>query len=282
MRSNRAPCVVHLVALDRGLADELRQAQGFAGVQWREHSDLEALGAALAGDDPSPARVMIAAATRAQLHCGWHARVLDASPQARVAIATRSVSAEEERELVWEGACTVLRPPWPVLGALSAFRDLAYLSALFPGSVVHGRRELHELTLPTRRELLPGVIQLLCERFDSLSYPLQMVRGDLPLVIDEAVTNAMGHGNGWDPAKVVHLRLELDAEGFTLQVEDQGEGFARDAVPSPLAPENRMRGGGRGLFLMESLVDEVRYEEGGRRIVLRKRLAPLLEAGPRR
>ena len=72
----------------------------------------------------------------------------------------------------------------------------------------------------------------------------------------------------------------LRPEGFELVVSDEGEGFDRQQVRDPLAAENRARAGGRGLFLMERLMDEVRYEDGGSTIVLRKGDASRLRTAP--
>jgi serine/threonine-protein kinase RsbW len=59
-------------------------------------------------------------------------------------------------------------------------------------------------------------------------------------------------------------------EGFELVVSDEGDGFRRDRVKDPLAAQNVGREGGRGLFLMEQLMDEVLYEDRGSTVILRK------------
>ncbi len=88
---------------------------------------------------------------------------------------------------------------------------------------------------------------------------------NLVLLTSEAVTNGMEHGNEFDPEKSVIV--EFVASGLILEVvvEDEGPGFERDSVPSPLSEDHLFDSGGRGLFLLESLADEVKYERGGRR-----------------
>ena len=63
--------------------------------------------------------------------------------------------------------------------------------------------------------------------------------------------------------------FEERADAFIIEVEDEGEGFLRSAVGDPLAEDNLLEDGGRGLFLIERMADDVRYERGGRRTVIR-------------
>ena len=76
----------------------------------------------------------------------------------------------------------------------------------------------------------------------------------------EAVVNAIRHGNRETPGK--HVRAELQRtvgalRGVVLTVQDEGAGFDADAVADPLAPENLLKGSGRGVFLMRSFMDDV-------------------------
>lgn len=86
------------------------------------------------------------------------------------------------------------------------------------------------------------------------------------LLASEAVTNAIEHGNNYDESKQVLIEFLLQNGRAECWVEDQGEGFDRQAVADPLASENLLEDGGRGIFLIERLADEVIYEKGGRRI----------------
>lgn len=88
------------------------------------------------------------------------------------------------------------------------------------------------------------------------------------LLVSEAVTNAIEHGNQFDEDK--HILLDLSSTPDYLQawVEDEGKGFERSQVRDPLQAENLLRDGGRGIFLIEELADEVQYEKAGRRIVM--------------
>ena len=81
----------------------------------------------------------------------------------------------------------------------------------------------------------------------------------LRLAIEEAVANAVKHGNKMDPDKRVTVRFELNGPEFLIFVEDQGEGFDPAKLPDPLAEENLLRANGRGIFFMKNFMDEVVY-----------------------
>ena len=88
---------------------------------------------------------------------------------------------------------------------------------------------------------------------------------NLVLLTSEAVTNGMEHGNDFDPGKSVTVEFKVSSAVLEIIVEDEGPGFERTEVPSPLSEDHLFDDGGRGLFLLESLADDVRYELGGRR-----------------
>ena len=89
---------------------------------------------------------------------------------------------------------------------------------------------------------------------------------NLVLLTSEAVTNGMEHGNHFDAAKSVIVEFRASDHSLEIMVEDEGPGFERRRVPSPLTEDHLFDSGGRGLFLLESLADDVGYELGGRRI----------------
>jgi serine/threonine-protein kinase RsbW len=86
------------------------------------------------------------------------------------------------------------------------------------------------------------------------------------LALDEAVTNAIKHGNALDPAKRVVVNAGVSPEAMWVEVRDQGPGFAREQVPDPTADENLDRCSGRGLLLIEAYMTEVTWSADGRTI----------------
>ncbi len=90
------------------------------------------------------------------------------------------------------------------------------------------------------------------------------------LGLEEAIVNAIRHGHKLDPNKRVQLAYCIDASQFLVEVRDEGPGFDPGNVPSPLAPENLERPGGRGVFLMNAYMTWIRYNETGNSVVLCK------------
>ena len=94
------------------------------------------------------------------------------------------------------------------------------------------------------------------------------IYGNIMIAITEAVNNAIKHGNGSDSSKNVSLSLSLDESLIKFRVEDEGQGFDYQNLPDPTSPENIEKPGGRGIFLMKHLSDEVEFKEGGRIVEL--------------
>lgn len=90
--------------------------------------------------------------------------------------------------------------------------------------------------------------------------------GNILISLTEAVTNAITHGNCNDFNKMVAVRLEKQANGLAFIVSDQGQGFDFDNLPDPTAPNNLLRIGGRGVFLMRQLADRITYHDDGRTV----------------
>jgi serine/threonine-protein kinase RsbW len=90
------------------------------------------------------------------------------------------------------------------------------------------------------------------------------IYGNIIIAVTEAVNNAIKHGNSGDRLKNVFLSLTLEDSIIKFVVKDEGRGFDFDNLPDPTSPENLEKPGGRGIFLMKHLSDEVRFKEGGK------------------
>ncbi len=84
------------------------------------------------------------------------------------------------------------------------------------------------------------------------------------LLTSEAVTNAMEHGNSWEPDKHIIFDLTANAERIEISVYDEGDGFEFSSVGDPLHTDNLLNGRGRGLYFMEHMADEFHLEKKGR------------------
>jgi serine/threonine-protein kinase RsbW len=96
------------------------------------------------------------------------------------------------------------------------------------------------------------------------------------MAVREAAVNAVLHGNEYDPAKQIAVTMENTGADLVITVADQGKGLNPDTLPDPLAPENLLRGTGRGIFLIRSFMDEVHFRQlhPGTELTLVKHLAP--------
>ncbi len=97
----------------------------------------------------------------------------------------------------------------------------------------------------------------------------------------EAAVNAVLHGNEYDPAKQITASFENTGVALVITIADQGKGLDPETLPDPLAPENLLRGSGRGIFLIRSFMDEVHFRQlhPGTELTLVKHLAPAGENG---
>ena len=93
---------------------------------------------------------------------------------------------------------------------------------------------------------------------------------DVEIALREALTNAIIHGNHENPRKHVYVRCRCKPDEVSIAVKDEGRGFELNKIADPTAPENTGAVHGRGIYLMKALMDEVRFEEGGVVVRMRK------------
>ena len=102
----------------------------------------------------------------------------------------------------------------------------------------------------------------------------------IKVAVRESVINAITHGNQNDTDKRVHIEftpLDDGSPGVAIRVRDEGVGFDPADLPDCRAPENILKSGGRGIFLIRSFMDDLvfrRAPEGGMEIVMVKRAQP--------
>ncbi|MBI4716264.1 MAG: ATP-binding protein [Planctomycetes bacterium] len=91
------------------------------------------------------------------------------------------------------------------------------------------------------------------------------------LALEEALTNAVKHGNRNDPAKHVTIRFAVSDEKAVIMVRDEGPGFAPDQVPDCTSPDRLPLPNGRGIMLIRAYMDEVCFRDNGREVCMMKR-----------
>ncbi len=94
------------------------------------------------------------------------------------------------------------------------------------------------------------------------------IYGNIMIAVTEAVNNAIKHGNSADSSKNVLLSLTLNDNLLKFIIKDEGIGFDFHTLPDPTSPENLEKPGGRGIFLMKNLSDDVAFRDNGRIVEL--------------
>ncbi|MBI3408433.1 MAG: ATP-binding protein [Planctomycetes bacterium] len=90
------------------------------------------------------------------------------------------------------------------------------------------------------------------------------------LALEEALVNAIKHGNQMDRAKKVTINYHVRGDRFDILIKDEGKGFDPEDVPDPMAVENLERPCGRGLLLMKHYMTEVVFHPPGNRLAMSK------------
>ncbi len=119
----------------------------------------------------------------------------------------------------------------------------------------------------TAREVQERIIGLM----EQNEWPMRECFG-VRLAMEEAMVNAIKHGNRMEPDKQVFIACELTADAITVVIEDQGDGFKVEDVPDPTEDENLENPGGRGIMLIRSFMNAVAYNDRGNRLTMTKLL----------
>jgi serine/threonine-protein kinase RsbW len=113
------------------------------------------------------------------------------------------------------------------------------------------------------------VIEELLSQLELHGWDSQEVFG-VHLAMDEALANAIRHGNGRDESKRIHLSFRLSPERLQVEVADEGPGFDPQEVPDCTHPENLERPCGRGIMLMRCFMSHVAYNDRGNAVSMEK------------
>jgi serine/threonine-protein kinase RsbW len=147
-----------------------------------------------------------------------------------------------------------------------SLENVKRLSALLP----YCSQCQFDMTIPADPLAIPtitdGVMQVLQDRKWPEERTIQV-----ELALQEALANAIRHGCKGDRSRQVQCVINFAESGEILVVvRDPGTGFDATRVPNPLAGENILKSSGRGIFLINQLMDEVAFRDGGRELQMRK------------
>ena len=151
----------------------------------------------------------------------------------------------------------------------AAHADVRRLSALIP----YCSTCQFTMTIPADPRQIPKVTDGVTQVLQEKGWPEQDVMA-VELALQEAVANAIRHGCHGDVSKELQCSVSCNDEGeVVITVRDPGTGFDPASVANPLHPDNLMKSSGRGIFLINGLMDEVQFADGGRELQMRKRKA---------
>ena len=122
--------------------------------------------------------------------------------------------------------------------------------------------------IPSTREEIDRVMSTCLEQLEAHGHDDAGVFA-IRLAMEEALSNAMSHGNGGDASKLISIEVEITSGQFTASVADEGPGYDPVHVPDPTADENLSIASGRGLALIRSFMTEVTLVPPGNCIQMR-------------
>lgn len=125
------------------------------------------------------------------------------------------------------------------------------------------------VTIPSDTSRAAEVQERIVSALEEHGYPPRDVFS-MRLAIEEALVNAIKHGNQRDLSKSVHIGWSVGPERVIVSVEDEGPGFRLEDVPDCTAEENLDKPSGRGILLMRRFLSAVEYNEKGNRVILVK------------
>lgn len=128
-------------------------------------------------------------------------------------------------------------------------------------------------TIPSDFEFSREIQQQVMAEVQRLGFA-ESAQFAIKLGLEEAIVNAIKHGNQFDPAKRVFVEAEISPQLARITVEDEGVGFERQSVPNPLCDENLDKCSGRGILLIEAYMSDVQWANRGRRIIMTRTNEP--------
>jgi serine/threonine-protein kinase RsbW len=136
--------------------------------------------------------------------------------------------------------------------------------------VVTKLHEKIEFEVPTAVILMDVIVEYLVTRVEKIGVTSEE-ESNLRVALSEAFVNAVKHGNKYDPGKAIHVSADISAREARFTIEDEGEGFDASQIPDPRDSANLFKPSGRGVLIIQHLMDEVSYSERGNRLTMVKR-----------
>ena len=112
---------------------------------------------------------------------------------------------------------------------------------------------------PSNPDLLPEIENFVSQIVKKTNLSSQKII-NMEMALAEATANSILHGNKSDINKNVEITVIVTSKKIVIKIKDEGKGFVVSDVPDPTKEENMLKGNGRGLHIMNSLVDNLEYK----------------------
>ena len=126
-----------------------------------------------------------------------------------------------------------------------------------------------EETIPSRTSEGKRIVDGVLRQLEAENWFPHEIFG-IHLAMEEAMVNAIKHGNRFDDDKSVQVVVKLSADRFYLQISDQGSGFRMEEIPDCTKDENLEKSSGRGIMLMRNFMNRVEYNSSGNSVIMEK------------
>ncbi|MFT5300066.1 MAG: serine/threonine-protein kinase RsbW [Mariniblastus sp.] len=127
----------------------------------------------------------------------------------------------------------------------------------------------YDNSIPSEPDYCAKIIHLILDELEKHGWSNKDVFG-IHMAMEEAIMNAIRHGNHCAPDKDVQVEISILSDRFYAKITDQGCGFDPTAIPDPTDDENVEKSSGRGVMLIKNFVDEIVYNDLGNSLELTK------------
>jgi serine/threonine-protein kinase RsbW len=223
------------------------------------------------GSDPAPKLLLFVPADSWKIERAREIRL--ARIDAPIYVATERCSEKDYLTYITLGVSGIFHPPFGPADMKQVLNGRDTDSVPFPrdNELIREGQVRLDFLVPSKLSRILGVNRLVSFLTTEFGFPPEDCRVNLPLVMDEALSNAIIHGNRRNEELKVHVRIYISSRRIVIQVEDQGNGFPEQGIEDPTQVANIHKGSGRGIYLIKELMDGVRFEKGGRIIEMEKR-----------
>ena len=109
-------------------------------------------------------------------------------------------------------------------------------------------------------DLLPEIEDFILDIIEKEFKLSDKIKNNIELAVAEAAANCVIHGNNSNPEKILKLNIFQNTNRIVISFKHEGKGFNPKNVPDPTIPENILKGSGRGIYIMQTLVDDLKFK----------------------